>query len=229
MSDVDQNSRTSRTSVTRLLYVMDPMCSWCWAFSGPWRRLTGSLDPVIEVRYVMGGLAPDDEAPMAESMRRAISETWRTIERRTGAQFNHEYWQVNTPRRSTYPACRAVVAAGMLAEDGRPRMIEAIQRAYYLEARNPSLDSVLVDVAADAGFDRDAFAAMAADERVFEAFGADLELSRRFGVQGFPTVIAEGRAAGGPPRYGLLASGYCDADSLAARWRQFADSLAANE
>lgn len=198
-------------------YVMDPMCSWCYAFATPWRALSAQFDEGIDVHYVMGGLAPDNDEPMPASMRRAIADTWHRIESATGARFNHEFWQSNTPRRSTYPACRAVIAAGFLAGDGRSRMAEAVQRAYYLEARNPSLDDVLIQAAASAGFDRDEFAAEFKGQRVREAFDEDLDQTRRFGVGGFPAVIAEDRSHG--PRFALVAAGYCDADALAERWQ----------
>ncbi len=198
-------------------YVMDPMCSWCFAFRAPWQAMRDSLDEHIEVRYVMGGLAPDSDAPMPESMRRAIEDTWRRIESDTGTRFNYDFWRSNTPRRSTYPACRAVIAAGFLAADGRAHMAEAVQRVYYLEARNPSLDETLIEAAESAGLDRDEFAREYAGERVQRAFADDLAQARRFGVGGFPAVIAEDSSQ--RPRYALVAAGYCDTDTLAARWQ----------
>ena len=40
----------------RLLhYVADPLCSWCYGFSST----LGEVGKLFELRYVMGGLAPD--------------------------------------------------------------------------------------------------------------------------------------------------------------------------
>ena len=112
-----------------LIYVMDPMCSWCWAFS---KTLDNWLQqhPDLDVLWVMGGLAPDSDEPMPQSMREAIASTWQRIESQTGTRFNYDFWTRNTPRRSTYPSCRAVIAAGELHPEGRQLMSQAIQKAY---------------------------------------------------------------------------------------------------
>lgn len=203
------------------------MCSWCWAFRPAWRALQQSLSDSVDVRYVMGGLAPDSDAPMDESMRGAIQETWRTIERRTGATFNHDFWRLNTPRRSTWPACRAAIAAGFMRAGALAEMVEAIQRAYYERARNPSLDEELCDIAATIGLDPDRFADCLHSREVRGEFASHLELTRRMGVQGFPAVIATARGEDGSPRYALVSAGYADAGALLRSWSEVADSLAA--
>ena len=128
-------TRCSFCCMNELIYVGDPMCSWCWGFS---RALDGVHDLVGEVpiRYVMGGLARDSDKPMLDETRAYIQGQWRMVTAETGAEFNWSFWEVNVPRRSTYPSCRAVIAAGI---QGAARlMFEAIQRAYYQQARNPS-------------------------------------------------------------------------------------------
>jgi putative protein-disulfide isomerase len=88
-----------------------------------------NLPSGITLINVLSGLAPDTEEPMPEAMREKLKDIWRTIQVKVpGTEFNFDYWDVCTPRRSTYRACRAVIAAG----DHGPAMIEAIQRAYYL-------------------------------------------------------------------------------------------------
>ncbi|GAM76629.1 thioredoxin [Vibrio ishigakensis] len=52
-------------------------------------------------------LAPDSDEPMPMEMRAAIESYWERISGLLGTEFNHDFWRNNTPRRSTYPACRA--------------------------------------------------------------------------------------------------------------------------
>ena len=94
-----------------LYYVLDPMCSWCWAFRSSWLALLEELPDSVTVRYVLGGLAPDSDEPMPQAQRESIRQIWQSIAQRTGTEFNLDFWTRNTPRRSTYPACRAVIAA----------------------------------------------------------------------------------------------------------------------
>jgi protein-disulfide isomerase-like protein with CxxC motif len=52
---------------TTLIYVHDPMCSWCWGFADVYEELLEQLPPEVEIRRLLGGLAPDSDAPMPES------------------------------------------------------------------------------------------------------------------------------------------------------------------
>jgi len=87
-----------------LYYGHDPMCSWCWAFNKTWADIQAQLPAIIDVRYVMGGLAPDSDQPMPEKLKEIISSGWYRIQERVpGTQFNHDYWTVAQPPRYTYP------------------------------------------------------------------------------------------------------------------------------
>ena len=47
----------------RLLYVVDPMCSWCYGFAPVLDAVRGKLRADVSMDLVMGGLAPDSDAP----------------------------------------------------------------------------------------------------------------------------------------------------------------------
>jgi hypothetical protein len=114
------------------------MCSWCWAFRPVRTAIRARLPSAIPPQRVLGGLATDTREPMPEALRTYIQDTWRRIECSVpGTKFNFEFWSRCRPRRSTYPPCRAVIAATAQGPHFEEPMIEAIQRAYYLEAQKP--------------------------------------------------------------------------------------------
>ncbi len=182
-----------------LLHVHDPMCSWCWAFRPAWTALVAQLPADVTVRRVVGGLAPDSDVPMPPEMQMHLQGIWRSIEQRVpGTRFNYAFWQTCTPRRSTYNACRAVLAAARLAPELEDAMILAIQRAYYLQARNPSDISTLVDLAVELGLDRARFAAELSGDAVAGLLHDDLALARSAPINGFPGLALQ-TAAGLQP------------------------------
>jgi putative protein-disulfide isomerase len=172
-----------------LYYFHDPMCSWCWGYRPSSQNLFAALPEEMQRVNVLGGLAPDSDEPMTPAMREAISGHWRRIEAMLGTRFNHDFWTQCEPRRSTYPACRAVLAASKQAAE--EQMIMAIQQAYYLQARNPSDVSVLCALAAQSGLDEPRFLADIHSAEVEAELQRQLEFTRSVPITGFPSLVLE--------------------------------------
>lgn len=172
-----------------LYYVHDPMCSWCWGFEATRSRLFAALDGRVLVERLVGGLAPDSDQPMPEDMRQGLQQTWRRIQENIpGTRFNFDFWTQCAPRRSTYPANRAVLAARMQGLDFDPQMTQRIQQAYYLEARNPSDDATLIELAAEIQLDVERFSADLTNPKTQQALLAEIDRSRMLGIDSFPSL-----------------------------------------
>ncbi len=168
------------------------MCSWCWGFRPVFDDLCRRLPPEIELVRLLGGLAPDSDQPMPEALCEQLQATWRRIQgKRPETRFNFEFWSRNTPRRSTYPACRAVIAARALLPESEEHMILAIQQAYYLQARNPSDDATLIELAGKIRLDPGAFASRLADSATQHTLKAEIARTRAMGVDSFPSLVLQ--------------------------------------
>jgi len=172
-----------------LYYVHDPMCSWCWGYRPEWLKLQAALPDGVQVVNVLGGLAPDNDRPMTPEMRRAISGHWYRIEALLGTEFNFDFWERCQPRRDTWKACRAVIAAA--AQGGGEKMVEAIQRAYYLRAMNPSEPETLMLLAGEIGLDPGQFRQDLVSKETEAELQRQLALRRALGVNGFPSLVLE--------------------------------------
>jgi len=199
-------------TMTRLIYVADPMCSWCWGFQPVLERVR-EVFRGEGIRYVMGGLAPDSDEPMPDDTRAYVQEQWRKVTGTTGAEFNWDFWEVCLPRRSTYPACRAVIAARLQGAEHVPEMFEAIQRAYYQQAGNPSDGSTLTELANEIGLDAVRFARDLESDGVEQSLQDDFAFRRSLGADRFPSLILQT----GESRYDPLTLGYANAATVLAR------------
>jgi len=193
----------------QLLYVMDPMCAWCYGFQP---ELEAFLDkhPTAKVDWIMGGLAPDNDQPMDDSLKQAISSYWYEIETKTQVIFNHQYWENNTPYRSTYPACRAVISAEKLTPNSAPKMVKAIQSAYYQQAKNPSLETTLIDCAVSIGLEKNQFLETFKSEQTEYELQQHLRMAYQLQVQGFPALFYVGNDNRAHP----LTLGFCQTVDL---------------
>ncbi len=172
-----------------LYYVHDPMCSWCWGYRPTWEQLRSHLPEGVTTQHLLGGLAPDNDQPMPLALQQKLQAVWRQIHTQLGTEFNFDFWANNQPRRSTYPACRAVFSA---AEQGREEeMILALQQAYYLRAMNPSdIDSHL-QLAEELGLDILRFKQDVADDAIEQALQHQIQLARQWPIAGFPSLLLQ--------------------------------------
>ena len=176
----------------RLSYVYDPMCSWCWAFNNVWQTIRRELPADIEVRYLLGGLAADSDEPMASTMQQSIKGYWEQIQQQLpDTEFNYDFWDKCEPRRSTYPACRAVIAARSQNSQAEPAMLLAIQQAYYLQAKNPSNDDVLIECAKSIGLNEAVFTKSLGQPETQQKLLSELRYVRSIGVSSFPSLVLE--------------------------------------
>lgn len=175
-----------------LYYIHDPMCSWCYAFNGVLKKLESELPDSICLTKIVGGLAADSTEPMSAALSQTIQNTWQQIEKTVPQiQFNYEFWNRNQPIRSTYPSCRAVLAAKRQSLFYEDKMIQQIQWAYYKNAENPSLDTTLINCAQAIGLEIDLFKTDYTSQSLDCELQKEIQFSRNLGVSSYPSLCLE--------------------------------------
>ena len=168
------------------------MCSWCWAFKPTWDRVKEELLGQVKVNYLLGGLAPESNQPMPIETRKYVKGNWKRIQEMIpGTRFNYDFWTSCEPRRSTYPACRAVICAKQQHPDFENLMIYGIQKSYYLEAQNPSNDDVLINIAESLGLDTDKFKIDLKSSQVNEILLDEIKLTRSMNINSMPSLALQ--------------------------------------
>lgn len=199
----------SQGPLQKLIYVGDPMCSWCWGFAPEIETLAEEYDTEV----VLGGLRPGPAAQeLEERMASFLADHWIEIAERTGQAFDTAFlnrrdgWVYDTE-----PAARAVVAMRDLNEDAVLTYFTAVQKAFYADGRDVTDFRVLAEIARDFGVDD--FMQRLESEDAKQAAWTDFSKARNWGITGFPTVVAalEG------DRLALLARGWTKADVIRKR------------
>lgn len=206
----------------RLLYVMDPMCSWCWGFAPVADALVEQARAAgLPLHLVVGGLRTGSAA-LEPSARRYILEHWQAVKDTTGQSFRFDGALPDGFVYDTEPACRAVVAARSLDPDIAWRLVKDIQQAFYLEGRDVTQASVLAELAENAGLPKIEFAEAFDSAEQLAATASDFSWVQDLGIAGFPTLLAERNG-----QLALLTNGYQSLEQLSpllSRWLERAAS-----
>ena len=173
-----------------LYYVHDPMCSWCWAFRPALNTLIEKLPKEINIIRLLGGLAPDSNIAMPNDIREYVLQNWRAIEEKVPeTKFNYDFWTQCKPRRSTYPACRAVIAARKQNSKFDIAMTLAIQKAYYLQARNPSDYETLIELAEEIGADKIKFSEDVVSQETDKILKEEIQQFESLDLKSLPSLL----------------------------------------
>jgi putative protein-disulfide isomerase len=193
-----------------LLYVADPMCSWCWGFAPVIDTIDQSFD--IPVRVVVGGLRPGDRAEPLDRVRAMLAHHWEQVAGASGQPFNVKALERTDWMYDTMGPDTAVVTMRSTAPDETLRFLATVQRAFYADVIDVTDPDVYGDLVAGFSVDPDAFVAAIASPEMHEATEKDFQEAQWMGVTGFPTLLLRDGATTVP-----VALGYAPYEQIADR------------
>ena len=177
---------TPYSHISELIFVGDPMCSWCYGFTPELTKLRSELKGV-RFSMIMGGLR-DDDVFDADKLKNHLGY-WEAVEKMTGLVFDATALSQEGFNYTTEPACRAVLTVKQLDESKMYAMYSALQQAFYAEGKDVTQEKVIVEVATSLGFDATAFKNLFASEAMVKATTTDKQKAGTYGVSSFPTLI----------------------------------------
>jgi putative protein-disulfide isomerase len=172
-----------------ILYIGDPMCSWCYGFSPELDKIKAAF-PTKKFEMIMGGLRPDGEETIGD-LSEFLMHHWQEVQKKSGQKFNYGILKTNpNAYYNTEPACRAVIVMRQFDPEKEYEYFKAVQRSFYIANNHPAEEEVYSKIAEEMGLNEDKFykALVKMDAKV--ASYADFEKARSLGVSGFPALMA---------------------------------------
>lgn len=212
--------------MTKLLYIGDPMCSWCYGFGAELRALLQTL-PEFELDILVGGLRAYNSQMMDDGQKEMILGHWHKVAEASGLAFDFEGLQHTNFIYDTEPACRAVVTAKLLADDMPSLAIlnvfQALQHGFYAEKKDITQAQVLAEIAVKAlndfdhgnSFDVQSFYETLESPSAKEETRQHFEQIQRWGIRGFPVLLLVKEDG-----LHMLTSGYTKVENLTATLQQ---------
>lgn len=176
------------TAGARLIYIADPMCSWCWGFAPELKTLR--TESGLPVDVWVGGLRPGPSAqPLDEALRTYLRDTWTRIAELTGQPFAFDVLDRQDWVYDTELPAKGVVAARSLDPGKALPFFVRVQRAFYAEGVDITDPEAQTDLAREVGLDADGFAAALGSKEIHDATWQEFGQVRSIGVSGFPALL----------------------------------------
>jgi putative protein-disulfide isomerase len=192
-----------------LIYVGDPMCSWCWGIA-PELDTVQRNRPDLPLRVVVGGLRPGPNAEeMDDRLAGYLRHHWEQVSERSGQPFDTSTLDQRGWVYDTEPACKAVVVMRELDEDLAWPLFKRLQRAFYAEGILISDPATIPPLVEELDVDLEAFVTAFESPEATKTTWQDFAAARHWGISGFPTVIVRSGETGH-----LVAQGYATAADM---------------
>ncbi len=192
-----------------LIYVADPMCSWCWGFSPVIARVAERIRGHAALRVLPGGLRTDTQMPLSAFEVDDIMHHWQEVARHSGQPFDFSRPLTTDYVYNTEASCRALSVMIRLRPLCGLDYLHSLQQAFYVGRRDLKDPEVLADYAQTFGLARTEFIDRWQSRQAVEALGEDISFVRRCGIEGYPSVLLRSG-----PRLQRLNIGYQPYDVL---------------
>lgn len=207
----------AKKSTSRLIYIMDPMCSWCWGFSPVLQALAEQAAAKgVGLTIRAGGLRPNEKIGLTSNKADYILGHWRAVQERTGQPVTLEGALPEGFIYNTEPGDRALVTARNLDASKLWSFVKLLQQSFYVDLQDITQAQVIVNLAEQAGYSKKDFAQAFDGAQMRQATVEEFEWVANLGISGFPTLLAEHKG-----QLALLTNGYQPLEPLAellGRW-----------
>lgn len=189
-------SETATEKPLKIIYFTDPICSSCWGIEPQLRRLKLEYGKDVQIEYHMGGLLPDWSYNSGGISKPSdVAHHWDEVSAYYKMPIDGDVW-LEDPLDSSYPPSIAFKAAELQDKQKALEFLRLLREMVFLRKRNIAKWEVMEEAAIASGLD---VKRLKEDyNRAAKAlFQQDLDLARKMGVRGFPSIFitdAEGHS-----------------------------------
>ncbi|KZE12033.1 ClpXP adapter SpxH family protein [Priestia aryabhattai] len=170
------------------IYVfVDPLCPECWALEPILKKLQIEYGQLLSLKHVLGGNLQQLNIG-AQQRFEHIAKSWEKTGSRSGMSCDGNLWLEN-PIDTPYAASIAIKAAGLQGKKQGIRFLRRLQEVVFLEKKNVTEESVLIQCAKHVGLDVNEFVKDLHSDYAAKAFQCDLKITSEMDVDEIPTLV----------------------------------------
>lgn len=198
-------------SKAKLIYVGDPMCSWCYGIAPEITKIKDYYQDQFDYELIMGGLRPYNTETMVE-IKDFLKHHWEEVNEKSGQEFSYEILESDDITYDTEPPSRATVVVRKLAPEKEMTFYEKVQASFYKDNKNMHLVESYQSSVEELEINYQDFKKLFDSEEMKKEVKLDFQKSQQMGIRGFPTLVLENNE-----QLYLVANGYSSSNKIIAR------------
>ena len=203
-----------------IIYVGDPMCSWCWGISNELSQIIDDYQEILNFQLILGGLRPGGGDPWTDNFKDFLREHWKKVNLRSGQDFNYDLLKLPEFNYDTEPSCRAVRIVRDLSPDKEFAFFTRVQHQFYVGNQDPNLTSFYKNICENMGIDFVSFQQKFESQEYKDKTYQDFQEARNLGINGFPSIVLKTQSRVFP-----VALGFSDYFAMSSRIDQSLQQL----
>jgi putative protein-disulfide isomerase len=196
-----------------IFYFYDALCGWCYGFSPVMLEFYHKYKDEYAFEVFSGGMVTGLKEGEIGKVAGYIKHAYHDVENYTGVKFGKPFLNNILEEGSTwFSSVKPAVALSIVKEQHPEKAIEfasALQKAVYYDGIEPEKPESYLPYVEPLGFDRQDFLQKMQSPYYQTLANNDFELTKKFGIEGFPTVIFQFI-----DKYYLVARGYLTSSRL---------------
>lgn len=173
---------------------MDPLCSWCYAFSGNLERLRKEYEGELKFSLLTGGLWYGDNVRKAnKGMSRYFLAGNDKIAKRTKAVFGEGFEKLITTNDQlsfdSEPPSRAIAAVSILWPGKVFEFAKQVQYNFFAEGKDMNNNQLYFDIIEKMGLDLEKFNPMLSSSESKLNVDSMFEKVKQLGLASYPALL----------------------------------------
>ncbi len=199
-----------------IIYIYDPLCGWCYGFSGVMKSLYEKHQQEFDFEVISGGMILGDRKGSITGISDLIRSHYPHLVETTGAKFGEPFLKALS-EGGIYMSSEKPCIALSVFKSYRPQeavlFVRDLQKLLYQEGKDLTLDETYPSLAKAYKIDPQEFMEKLNTEEYKQAAYYDFALARQLQVTGFPAAFIRT----GEHHFYKITKGYADLETMELR------------
>lgn len=176
-----------------LIYVMDPLCGWCYGFSPIMQKVYETYKEQVNMTVITGGMIIDEKVGPIGKVAPFLKKATGLVKQHTGAEFSTLFLdtilQQGTQILTSLQPSIAIQICKKEKPDSVFSFLTALHKDIYINGLQTAEPKDYARLAQTMGFAPQSFINFVSESKYMDAARQDFKEAEALGVESFPALL----------------------------------------